>query len=85
MITLTLAAALVGWFVGHRLRREASGPLGDLEQTAIRLAEGDPSARARVSGPREITAVAMALNVLTDESQRAHEVESETHHLMLDT
>lgn len=84
MITLTLAAALVGWLVGRRLRREIESPLEDLEQTAIRLAGGDPSARAQVRGPREIAAVATAFNVLAGESERAHEVESETRVLLLD-
>ncbi|KQY54498.1 MULTISPECIES: ATP-binding protein [unclassified Nocardioides] len=84
MVTLTLLAALLGWFLGRRLRRRVGDPLSELERTVSALAAGDTSARAPVSGPREITAVARAFNVLAAESERGQQVEAQTRSRLLD-
>ncbi|WP_067437205.1 sensor histidine kinase [Nocardioides jensenii] len=84
MIVLTLGAALSAWFLGRRFRIKVQGPLDDLEATVNRLAAGETSARAPVTGPREIAAVATAFNELAAESERAQRVEVQTRDRLLD-
>lgn len=64
---------LVGWRIVRRLRAR----LRDLEGAVARLAAGDLSARVSTDGPREIHAVASALNSLAEENQRAREMEEQ--------
>ena len=76
LAVMLLAGAALSWWVGSRVGRRVTEPLGALEQTAHRLAGGDHDARAPVSGPREVVQVATAVNRMADENDRARAVEA---------
>jgi len=59
----------------RRLLGELSTPLLALERVVQRMARGDYEIRAEPSGPKEVEAVAQALNDLADAQDRAREVE----------
>jgi two-component system OmpR family sensor kinase len=63
--------------LGLSIVRRVSGPLRDMETAVARLADGERDARTRADGPREIRAVAAALNTLAEENQRAREMEEQ--------
>ncbi|MGJ9423698.1 sensor histidine kinase [Aeromicrobium sp. CF3.5] len=72
---VTTLGLLAGWALHRRLRRHTLPPLEDLASVARQLAHGEVDARARVAGPREVQQVAVALNALAEENQRAREAE----------
>jgi two-component system OmpR family sensor kinase len=59
------------------LGRSILGSLGNINAVLDRLRTGDTTARAEVSGPVEIRQIASGLNQLTEENQRAIEVEAD--------
>ena len=67
------------WYVISRARRrlltELSEPLLALEQVVQRMAKQDHDVRAQEQGPKEVRAVASALNVFADAQGRARAVE----------
>jgi len=67
----TIAAAL------GRLGRSLIRALGNIAKVLERLRGGDTTARAEVAGPVEIRQIASGLNQLTEENQRASEVEAD--------
>ncbi|MBZ5736577.1 sensor histidine kinase [Nocardioides mangrovi] len=73
-----LAVALVGYFVVARSRRklmaELSQPLLDLEKVVSRMRD-EPDVRAKPAGPKEVQAIAQAINDLADAQSRAKAVE----------
>ncbi|HEY0903322.1 MAG TPA: ATP-binding protein [Marmoricola sp.] len=75
VVLLTAAA----WYVISRARRgllrELSEPLLALETVVQRMAGQDPDARAEERGPKEVRAVASALNAFADAQRRAQAVE----------
>ncbi|GCD88322.1 ATP-binding protein [Nocardioides sp. LS1] len=74
-----VVVAVVAWWVTSlarkRLLEELSTPLLDLEGVVHALARNEPGARAENAGPREVRAVAAALNDLADAQARARAVE----------
>ncbi|WP_435742189.1 sensor histidine kinase [Nocardioides sp. SYSU DS0663] len=82
-ITAIALLALVGWLMTHHARRrvlqELAAPLGSLEAVVHRMARGEHDARAGGRGPREVRAVAAALNELADQQERARAVEVRIH------
>nr|WP_246280547.1 ATP-binding protein [Nocardioides daedukensis] len=84
VIVVTLLAGLLGWILVRRLRRDLQEPLKDLERTVALLAAGDAGARAALGGPREVSAVAVAVNRMAEENERAQQVEEATHARLLD-
>jgi two-component system OmpR family sensor kinase len=78
-VLAVLLTALVGAVVIARARRrllsELADPLKDLELVVQRRAAQDREARAAEAGPREVQAIASALNDLADAQGRAHAVE----------
>ncbi|MCR6031658.1 hypothetical protein GGQ22_09385 [Nocardioides sp. zg-579] len=79
-IVAVVVLALIGWFLlgrsRRRLDRELSAPLRAIEATVQRLARSESDVRAEVAGPREVRAVAVALNELIEQQSRARAVES---------
>ncbi len=77
LAVVLLAAA--AWYVISRARRgllrELSEPLLALETVVQRMANQDPEARAEERGPKEVRAVASALNAFADAQRRAQAVE----------
>jgi signal transduction histidine kinase len=71
-----LAVATIAVALG-RLGRSLIGALGDIAGVLERLRTGDTTARAEVAGPVEIRQIASGLNQLTEENQRASEVEAD--------
>ncbi|GAA4370404.1 sensor histidine kinase [Nocardioides caricicola] len=71
--------ALAAWYVIAQSRRkllaELSEPLLDLEQVVHRMAKGEHDVRAELKGPKEVRAVASALNEFADGTARARAVE----------
>ncbi len=78
-IVAILALAGCGWYVVARARRrllkELSEPLLALETVVQRMARQDAEIRAVAIGPKEVRAVAVALNELADAQGRARAVE----------
>lgn len=72
---LAVAVAL-GLAIAFGTMRGTLGPLRRLTATVNRLTAGDRQARIRVSGPRELQDVALAVNALADESDRLSEQEA---------
>jgi len=72
---LAVAVAL-GLAIAFGTLRGTLGPLRRLTATVNRLTAGDRQARIRVSGPRELQDVALAVNALADESDRLSEQEA---------
>lgn len=64
--TLCGLAVLAGTWFGRAVRRSVSIPLQQAEAVALRLADGDPSARVRPTGQDEVARVAHALDSLAD-------------------
>lgn len=83
MVLLTAVAGAVAWLLGRRLRLRVEKPLAELERTVQALSAGDTSARARVGGPREIAAVAQAINAMAAENEQAQQVENRTRDQLL--
>lgn len=77
LAVVLLAAA--AWYVVSRARsrlmHELSEPLLALETVVQRMAKHDPDARAEERGPKEVRAVASALNSFADAQGRAQAVE----------
>jgi signal transduction histidine kinase/CHASE3 domain sensor protein len=72
-----LAVAIVlGLAIAFGTMRGTLAPLRRLTATVNRLTAGDREARIRVSGPRELQDVALAVNALADESDRLSEQEA---------
>lgn len=71
--------ALAAWYVIAQSRRkllaELNEPLLDLEQVVLAMAKGDNEVRAELKGPKEVRAVAFALNEFADGQARARAVE----------
>lgn len=59
----------------RRLDAELTSPILALERTVQRMARGDQEVRAESTGPKEVRAVATALNDLADAQDRARAVE----------
>lgn len=57
---------LISLVVAHRMARSLVSSIDELAATSERLADGDLQARARSTGPAEISAVAGTLNTLAD-------------------
>ena len=76
LIGLIAAASGLSILLDRWVGRRVTEPLGDLELTAHRLAAGEHDARAPVGGPREVVQVAMAINRMADENDRARAVEA---------
>jgi two-component system OmpR family sensor kinase len=76
LVAVLVMAAAVSSLVGRRISRRVTAPLGELGDTAHRLAVGEHDARAPVTGPREVVQVAKAINRMADENDRAREVEA---------
>lgn len=74
-----LAVGLVGTAVVVRSRRrmmtEISQPLLELERAVQRMVRNEPDVRAPLRGPKEIQAIAAAVNDLADAQARAKAVE----------
>ena len=62
MAGLAAAAVTVAWLVGRRQARRLARPLEDLQESALRLGDGDFSVRTRRGGVEEIDAVGAALD-----------------------
>ena len=62
MVGLAAAAVTVAWLVGRRQARRLARPLEDLQESALRLGDGDFSVRTRRGGVEEIDAVGAALD-----------------------
>jgi two-component system OmpR family sensor kinase len=75
-VVLLMVAA---WYVVSRARRrlmtELSEPLLALEKVVQRMAQHDHEVRAEATGPKEVRAVARALNEFADAQGRARAVE----------
>ena len=78
-ILAVVLLAIAAWWVVSRSRRrlmiELSSPLLDLEKVVQRMAKGDHEVRAQLNGPKEVRAVASALNEFADAQARARAVE----------
>jgi two-component system, OmpR family, sensor kinase len=59
----------------RRLNAELTNPILSLEKVVQRMARGDHEVRAEATGPKEVQAVATALNDLADAQNRARAVE----------
>jgi diguanylate cyclase (GGDEF)-like protein len=90
---LLIISGAVGAFIGLAasilIARSIIGPLSSLEETAIAVSEGDLSARAPATGPRELAHLGAVLNHMmstvethTEELRRANQ-ELEERHLQL--
>ena len=71
MLATTLLGVLAAVLVAIRTGRRINRPLGTLLSTLSRLRSGDLSARAAVTGPADIRAVAETLNSLSDENEQS--------------
>ncbi|WP_395657655.1 sensor histidine kinase [Nocardioides sp.] len=82
-ILAVVLLALGAWWVLSRSRRrltaELTQPLLDLETVVQRMARQENDVRAQLTGPREVRAVASALNDFADGQARAHAVEGRIH------
>lgn len=78
-IIAVLLLAVAAWYVISRARRrlmtELSEPLLELEKVVQRMAKQDHDVRAELAGPKEVRAVATALNEFADGQGRARAVE----------
>jgi len=64
LIAVGFGMLLVALLVADRLAQRTARPVAALASTANRLSSGDLSARAPISGPREVIEVGVALNRL---------------------
>jgi two-component system, OmpR family, sensor kinase len=76
LVSVLATAAVASSLIGRQIGRRVTAPLGELEDTAQRLALGEHRARAPVTGPSEVVQVATAINKMADENDRAREVEA---------
>jgi two-component system OmpR family sensor kinase len=78
-ILAVVLLAIAAWYVVSRARRrlmtELSEPLLSLEKVVQRMAKNDNEVRAELRGPKEVRAVATALNEFADAQGRARAVE----------
>lgn len=78
-ILAVVLLAAVAWYVVSRSRRrltaELTEPLLALEQVVSRMAKQEHEVRAQQTGPKEVRAVATALNEFADAQGRARAVE----------
>ena len=78
-IIAILFLAFAAWYVVSRARRrllkELSDPLLELEQAVQRMARNEPDVHAGAVGPKEVRAVAVALNSFNEAQGRARAVE----------
>jgi two-component system phosphate regulon sensor histidine kinase PhoR len=77
----TSTGLVIGSVAAVRTTRRLRRPLEGLERTLVRLTEGDHSARAEVTGPREVARVAESVNTLADEGDRLRLMEAERQRL----
>lgn len=63
-----------------RLLSELSAPLIELETVVQKMSRGEPDVRARHAGPKEVRAVASALNDFAEAQARARAVENRIQH-----
>ncbi|GAA1128532.1 sensor histidine kinase [Nocardioides aquiterrae] len=78
ILAVVLLAVVFWWFVSRSRRRlmvELSQPLLGLEKVVQRMAKQDHEVRAELTGPKEVRAVATALNEFADAQARARAVE----------
>lgn len=75
MLVVGVAALAILRRTRRRLQRAIELPLRNLEEVAHRLADNDTAVRAEPVGPREVQAVAQALNDLAAAHERALAVE----------
>lgn len=80
VVLLALAAWLVVARSRRRLAAEVTQPLLALEAVVQRMARQDPEVRAQPNGPKEVQAVAAALNEFADAQARARAVELRIQH-----
>ncbi|MEU9571787.1 ATP-binding protein [Streptomyces massasporeus] len=76
-----VAALALAVYTSVRTTRALTGPLRKTERTLGRLTAGDHAARAEVTGPEEIRAVARSVNLLADQGDRLRAVEQERQRL----
>jgi diguanylate cyclase (GGDEF)-like protein len=83
--------AVVGFGASVIIARSIINPLSSLEETAIAVSEGDLSARAPATGPRELAHLGSVLNHMmstvethTAELERANQELEERHHQLTD-
>lgn len=78
-VVAVVVVAIVTWLLVARSRRrldaELTDPILALEKIVQRMARGDHEVRAEATGPKEVQAVASALNDLADAQNRARAVE----------
>ncbi|MGY2702694.1 HAMP domain-containing sensor histidine kinase [Nocardioides sp. HB32] len=78
ILAVVLLAAVAWWLLSRSRRKlmsELSQPLLDLEKVVQQMAKHDHEVRARLAGPKEVQAVASALNEFADAQGRARAVE----------
>src|SRR3990170_6213865 len=85
------AGAFIGLAASILIARSIISPLSSLEETAIAVSEGDLSARAAATGPRELAHLGAVLNHMmsavethTEELRRANQELEERHHQLTD-
>lgn len=71
LVLLTVASVLIGLLVATRTGRLLLVPLGHLQTVLDRLGAGDRTARANITGPPEVAALAAALNASLDATDHA--------------
>ncbi|MEU2909992.1 ATP-binding protein [Streptomyces massasporeus] len=76
-----VAALALAVYTSVHTTRALTWPLRRTERTLSRLTAGDHAARAEVTGPEEIRAVARSVNLLADQSDRLRAVEQERQRL----
>ncbi|MGK5694700.1 ATP-binding protein [Streptomyces sp. URMC 128] len=76
-----VVALTVAVYTSVHATRALTGPLRRTAWTLGRLTAGDHAARAEVTGPEEIRAVARSVNLLADQSDRLRAVEQERQRL----
>ncbi|GAA2765311.1 hypothetical protein GCM10010103_43520 [Streptomyces paradoxus] len=79
--TALVAALALAVYTSVHTTRALTGPLRRTERTLGRLTAGDHAARAEVTGPEEIRAVARSVNLLADQRDRLRAVELERQRL----
>lgn len=76
VIGVALAGSLAVARSRRKLMAELSQPLLDLEKVVLRMARNEPDVRAEAKGPKEVQAIAEAINDLADAQARAKAVEA---------
>lgn len=59
-------AVILAGILAYMLSRHLSSPLESLRRTVARMGEGDPSARAQLDGPLEVSTLAQEFNAMAD-------------------